>query len=365
MKKTNPPNADDRTFMEQEDFADDMSSPIGRLMSDETDDEPTEETNAFVSGFSRNQPEEPSAPIERRSRRERPASPSSEEDFFEAGIREARASRDRDRRRRPTNPDPRPAVRAGVPTPKRMTSPLRRDDEYALPDSPPEDQYDTFRQRYNPDELISTTRGPRPQRRGAPQREREEIDLSASRGFASRFADDEGERTSLVRWVAIAGVIVVLGVMIILATGRTSAINRYNAAAYRVRNMEAAYLEHDAIARQNDARAIEIDSLNDRINYLENRLEQLTPATTTGTGVTPPGPGADATTDYVPATPGGFPATHIVESGQTLSRIARLFYGSGTDTEVQLWANHIAAYNNIADPSLIRVGDVLTIPPLP
>jgi len=365
LKKTSTHNADDRAFMEQDDFADEMSSPIGRLMSDESDEEPAEEPNAFVSGFARSQPEEAPAPIERRPRRERPVSPSSDEDFFEAGIREARASKDRDRRRRP-NPDPRPAMRAGTPTSKRMASPppsRRREQEFNLPDAPPEDQYDTFRQRYNPDELISTTRGMRPVRRGAAQ-QREEIDLSASRGFASRFADDEGERTSLVRWVAFAGVIVVLGFIIILATGRSRALRDYREVRYQVTGMEAAYARYNSLVWENEAMAIQIESLQDDIRELEAQLRQLTTPDTPG--ITRPADNGDdnGTTDAPPAQ-GNFPATHVVESGQTLSSIARLFYGPATDSEVQLRANRIAAYNNIADPSLIRVGDVLTIPALP
>jgi hypothetical protein len=49
-------------------------------------------------------------------------------------------------------------------------------------------------------------------------------------------------------------------------------------------------------------------------------------------------------------------AVHVVTSGETLSKIARLYYGDLNKAAV------IAAYNDIADPNILRVGQVLRIP---
>ncbi len=49
-------------------------------------------------------------------------------------------------------------------------------------------------------------------------------------------------------------------------------------------------------------------------------------------------------------------AVHVVASGDTLSKLARLYYGDYTKSTV------IAAFNDIQDPNLLRVGQVLRIP---
>jgi hypothetical protein len=49
-------------------------------------------------------------------------------------------------------------------------------------------------------------------------------------------------------------------------------------------------------------------------------------------------------------------AVHVVTSGETLSKLARLYYGETPKSTV------IAAYNDISDPNVLRVGQVLRIP---
>lgn len=50
--------------------------------------------------------------------------------------------------------------------------------------------------------------------------------------------------------------------------------------------------------------------------------------------------------------------TYVVKAGDTLSKIAKEFYGDPTKYPI------IAAYNGLADPGLIVIGQVLRIPPL-
>lgn len=62
--------------------------------------------------------------------------------------------------------------------------------------------------------------------------------------------------------------------------------------------------------------------------------------------------------DVKPTPEKGFPVTHVVTKGETLSGIAECYYGSG-DKEHYMF---IAKANNISNPSLIHVGQKLTIP---
>ena len=368
MKNTHDP--DGRPIMDQQAEENEMvSSPIGRLMSDDT--EPAEEQSSFVSGFERNQPalEEPPAPAERRRPRpERPASSAdTDEDFFEAGIREARAGRERDReRRRKSNPDPKPAVRATVPTTRRMTGPLPRRGEEAghSTGSLPEDKYDTFRQRYNPDDLISAGRGGRPPaRRGTPPPRGGSDNRGRDRDF-----DNDGGDPNLVRWLAVGGVLVLLILLVIMTVGRTSASRRYNEAAERIVSMEAAYAESNSLRRQVDSLEATLRTRDNRITYLENQLDQQDGTAATGDGAQQGTTGQDTGTtgtDEAPPNQDDFPRTHVVQAGQNLTRIARIHYGDGTGTENHLRMLHIAAYNNIAYPFNVSGGQSITIPPPP
>jgi len=343
-------------------------SPIGRLMSDDT--ETVEEQSAYVSGFERNQPEDSPEPASslaerRRPKRERPVSSTSldslsDEDFFETGIREARASRERDRdRRRQPNPDPRPAVRATIPTPKRMAAPPpRRDEKINSPDSPPEDKYDTFRQRYNPGDLISAGRGGRPVRRGAPPRD---SDPSSGRGFDN----DGGDSPNVLRIVGVAGVFVLLIFLVFMTVSRNSINRRYAEAQERIASMETAYARTNSLEREVDSLEIQRSTLQNRVDDLEAQLEQQNNA---GTQAGTTQPGTDTGTsdiDEAPPGQGNLPATHVIERGQSLTRIAVLFYGPGTATENHLRAEHIARYNNIPSLDAIQAGQTITIPPLP
>ena len=371
MKKTH--DADDRTLTDQSlEEKEISSSPIGRLMSD--DIETDEEQSAYVSGFERNQPEDFSEPVlapnpaeRRRPKRERPSSPvgslpETDEDFFEAGIREARAGRERDReRRRQPNPDPRPAVRATVPTPKRMAAPPPRRDQEEIysSDSPPEDKYDTFRQRYNPGDLISAGRGGRPTRRGAPPRDG---DPSGGRGFDN---DGGGDTPNVLRIVAVAGVFVLLLVLVIMTVNRNSINRRYNEAQERIAGMEIAYARTNSLERELESLEATLTVRENRIEYLESQLAQQNNAGTQA-GTTQPGTNVDnSDIDDTPPGQGGLPAYHVVQPGQSLTGIARIFYGDGTATENHLRAEHIARYNDLPNLESIQPGQTLTIPPLP
>lgn len=58
------------------------------------------------------------------------------------------------------------------------------------------------------------------------------------------------------------------------------------------------------------------------------------------------------------ATTGGPNQSYTVKSGDSLSKVSKLFYGNPNKY------NAIAQANGIADPNLIKVGQQLSVPPL-
>ena len=107
-----------------------------------------------------------------------------------------------------------------------------------------------------------------------------------------------------------------------------------------------------------DARA-EVAALTDRVTSLEDQLDAAEGAAAAGTTDT-----ADDTTDNPDeegdtAAPEGDVETHVVASGETLTTISEEYYD---DTG---YADYIAEYNGIDDPSLVSTGTELQIPPKP
>lgn len=72
-----------------------------------------------------------------------------------------------------------------------------------------------------------------------------------------------------------------------------------------------------------------------------------------------PEPKSEPTPEETEASPTGEEQTYIVKSGDSLAAIALQFYGDSTLADV------IAEANDIQDPSDIRPGDELIIPPEP
>jgi LysM repeat protein len=90
------------------------------------------------------------------------------------------------------------------------------------------------------------------------------------------------------------------------------------------------------------------------IPALTQPLESQLLAPTTSLNLTPiPGP-TQLPTDLSQVSPTPTHIVHIVQSGETLGKIAKQY---GVSVEA------LVAANNIADPSLIRVGQTLVIPP--
>jgi len=391
LNKSHPPDADDRRrgahlSDDFDDTSDDQYdeapiSPIGRLMDDNIDT--TEEPSAYVKGFDRppareparrREPpppaEPPAAPAperERRPRRERPTVSRQpeidpDEDFFEAGIREVRA-RDRSREsRRPSNPDPRPAVRASVPTQRRMAAPPpdhQQMEEHAT--YPPEDAYDSFRKRYDPGELISASRGRQSRDEGRPTRGGY---TSGGRDVAAH-ADEDGEGLNPMRMILAGLALGVLLLMVFLVISRASRGTRISELEAQVASMEEAY----ASTQRNLNRIAELEGLNSAhertiadLNaqiVVQSNLDAQQPGDNNDAQ---PSENNDNGEEAVAQNPLRIPAYHTVERGQSLSSIARLHYGPCTASEIHALAEQIRIYNNITNANHIQVGDRINLP---
>ncbi|MEA2451650.1 MAG: hypothetical protein QOG04_360 [Actinomycetota bacterium] len=107
------------------------------------------------------------------------------------------------------------------------------------------------------------------------------------------------------------------------------------------------------ISAELDAANQRADQAESEIGDLEQRLAEANSAAAADTEPTP-----EPSTESSAAT-SGESQTYIVKSGDNLAAIALKFYGDSSLADV------IADANNIDDPSSIRPGDELVIPPEP
>jgi nucleoid-associated protein YgaU len=110
-----------------------------------------------------------------------------------------------------------------------------------------------------------------------------------------------------------------------------------------------------AAERQAENARAEVASLRERVTSLEDQLADAQ-AADTGTPTAPDEGEGDEGTDTAPE---GDVETHVVAEGETLTTISEDYYD---DTG---YADYIAEYNGIEDPTLISAGMELEIPPKP
>jgi len=345
-------------------------SPISRLMDDSDEQDRPDESGAFVDGYDRRSAKADTSPIgeperspyapdraerERPPLRERPAPPSpslsSDEDFFEVGIREARKERER---RRPTNPNPRPAVRATIPTPRRMAAPpaIRpTTSSNEIDPNNPDDVYDTFRQRYNPEDLISATKSGRAAKK----------DSGDTRGSASRPQAEEDDRIDPTRVAIVGGAAAFLVLLVILVvamnhfrTGR----NFYQAQAEE----NAGYRSRYQIARSENA-MLEDDNLS--LTIERDNLRAQLEVQDTGQAASNGNNNNDASDTETPLDQQDWPRQHTVARGQSLTVIARIHYGTErVNRHPFTYTELIRLYNNMPNENTFE-GRTLNIPAPP
>jgi nucleoid-associated protein YgaU len=183
-----------------------------------------------------------------------------------------------------------------------------------------------------------------------------------------RYAEDENERVSMIRWGLLAGIIVVFAFIIFLLASRASINNRYREARDTIASMEAAYARYNSLSREAEALEEENEDLQREINSLQSQLAALGTANNVvpDDNNVPPTIGSETTPGDTTPEPPTLPAQHTITRGQTLISIARMHYGPGANHAEDLArAQHIATYNNIPNIDAIQLDQTITIPPLP
>ena len=276
------------------------------------------------------------------------------EEEYMTRLADARKER---QRRREQNPVPKPAVRVNVERPRRshpvvVQEPLAAAAEEAEWAPMPEEDFNSFRERYSEPHVMAPRepKGERPRNAGAAKR---------------REPDVPHEGPSPLRYMLGIILIGMLALMAILA--------------YSNRGLRLDLVRYQALAATANDNAAEITSLGLALDAsqadnaaLQAKLDEMAALLEAGypggndTDTPPDSPGRPGDgTPYVPATTpppqAPAPVIHIVESGQILSRIALQHFGSSNQRYVDLIVN---ANDNLTNPNDIYIGQRLIIPVL-
>ena len=296
----------------------------------------------------------------------RPAAPPdfSDDDEFMAQLANIR----RDRPRRDPNPTPKPAVRVNSEHRRYAPSELHDDDEADW--APLEDkEVDMFRARYSPEEDIVSP--PKSAIEVKAQEPRPKSTVPAHRRRPERPTGGEGGNP--LRYLLAIMFVGILLLMAFLALNNRSLRRDLDAYQSQIARIEDNTANLERLTLQyNDLNA----TLRQYRTQLALQGEQQPITghdpyyTTDGTydtsyeyGETPARPSDEYTTDDPPPPPPP-PAPeqtiHIVESGQFLSHIAHIHFGSSSVHYVNLI---VAANDDVTNPNDIRIGQELIIPP--
>lgn len=314
----------------------------------------------------------------------RPAPPPNFEDDEEFMTQLANIRRDRPRRRE-QNPMPKPAVRVNSERRRRLHSPEELHETHEAQEHevdtgyvqlPLEDEdYSTFRPRYDGPDIMAPTTGTRvkePRPRGTVPTHRREQD--------NTDGTDTGNPLRYLLAIVFVGV---LGLMAFLAMNNRNL--RRDVEYYQA---QIASMDDSTVALA--LMTVELEGYREDLRYYRGQVEggrgqyngaQVAESYVPGADYTqgyeqpgdepyegpaetypPPGRPSDETPTQEappPPPPAPEPVIHIVQSGEVLSRIANLHFGSST----QHYVNLIAAANNLTDPGNIRIGQELVIPP--
>jgi len=286
-----------------------------------------------------------------------PAPPDfSDDDEFMAQLANIR----RERPRRETNPTPKPAVRVNTERRRRTPAPVELHETDADWIPLEDKDVDAFRMRYSEDDIMSAPKEAQvkePRAKSAVPTHRREPDRPIG-----------GEGPSPLRYLLA---IVFVGVLFLMAF---LALNNRN-----LRRDLDTY--HAQIARMEDSavtvesQRLEIISLN--ATLAEYRAQASQPGNETQTPdpgpsdeyyyppiEEPPSRPTDETPPEepqpTPVPPAPQQVIHIVQEGQFLSHIARLYFGSHAQHYIDLI---VAANDDIPNANSIREGQAIIIPP--
>jgi nucleoid-associated protein YgaU len=363
-KNSLPP---DTTALEEEKtdayYSEELSrAAVGRLFDDD-EDEPPDVKSAFVTGFDR-APSDEKNPTRRRVRPPAPE-PEPEEEPEEPvadrgrrretattrllhGAAEDNYDMERRRRRNP-NPSPKPAVRVNVPVERPAREPREKTDDGSHT-KPVGEDLETFRRRYNSQELFSPPRNQnRPVRQGR-------ADVRTNR---IRPSDRDMESISPMRMIIACTALVVLILFSVITFQMISYRNKFREAGAEL------LAAQDAIAQAQQTELVLVPGLRETISDLEREAARLQRIIDESEPADQHNIPPDSPPNVTPApspTPGlpSLPTTTTVPRGGSLSSIARRYYGNNNPATIQ----HIQNVNNISDPNRIQEGQVLQLTPM-
>lgn len=335
-------------------------------------DAPPPIKSAFVTGFDRNPTKKRERPIREENERFKPASKEEEPEVMpreehppERHKRRETATtrllnnaeeppepehRERNSRRR--NPAPKPAVRVNVPSERKVRNPQGEPMQDRQRENSAEEDLDTFRRRYNSDELFSPPRNPnRPVRQGR-------SDVRTNR---IKPGERDSETVGITRIILAGSLIAALGVVTILTWQMMSFRSAYNEAQSDLISAHAA-----VTAAHTEAELTNRDLLYQRDNLLSqiSALEALFYSYGIDPNAPPPPPDdgtrpGEGATQTTPSTP-TLPTEHMVVTGENLSRIAQKYFGNSEPATLE----HIRSTNNLRSINDIQAGRPLTITPM-
>jgi hypothetical protein len=281
-------------------------------------------------------------------------------------------------------PAPRPAVKVNVPPPARINNTRHRPEPEApeLPRRRPagryvfaeqedgEDEFTMFRPRVNrekPDyttqreeiEVESVGRTERPMRRTS-ETARVPV-VSGATATEIDYSDDyeeemEHDGPSMPARVIVVSVTVLFLVLMIFLVWRTNYLQgQLDAATENATDAEELSLALDYANFQLSLTNGELVSLRARVAELEAaNVPDITYAPDYSYYGHYPEYPSNGTSAVSP-----FPTTHIIQSGDNLTRISQHFYGMG---DYRAGIQRIMTANNITDANTLRVGQPLIIP---
>jgi len=280
------------------------------------------------------------------------------------------------------NPEPKPAMRARVAVTRESVPTRHMDDDHPIAHANIGDDLDTFKNRYGNRDALGTARDPGNVDRNVPD-DRVAVHTVGAKPrqrTSSQTEYSSYQSASPIRWLAMAGLLGVLIVMIVLVVHNmrmSSEIDDLNArlaaaGSTATGNEETNAPDGDSTANgtpapggdstslqlQLQAAREELEQANERFEILENWVRDehdLDPDHAFNPPVEAPEPPPTTPDPTDPPLPPPH-QYHTVTSGQTLSEISRIFYNNPN------YFRFIAEANGISAPYNVFPGDVLVIP---
>ena len=278
------------------------------------------------------------------------------------------------------NPEPKPAMRARVAVTREPVPSRHVDDDHDAVNIG--DDVDSFKNRYGNRDALGTARDP-----GSIDRNTSEDRITHPAGVkprkrnANQAEHNHYQSSNPIRWLALAGVLVVLIVMIVLVVQNASMGSEIADLQAQLAATSGTASDPGTATDPGDetigtaepggdptALQLELETAREQLAQVNEELQVLINWLTDNeynvahifdppAEVPEPPPTTPDPTQPPPPPPHQY---HTVTIGQTLSEISRLFYNSSAHYRV------IAEANNIPPPFTgIRPGDVLVIPRLP